>query len=85
MAGGYTIIGIHGLANKPPQPTLMEWWQEAILEGLERNQGRIDRAIAFDLCYWADLRYNNPDQASQPYVRADGVGRVWPQSSSCAR
>lgn len=76
MADGYIIIGIHGLANKPPEPTLREWWQEALLEGLERNQGRTDRALSFDLSYWADLRYDSPDQTSEPYVRADGAGRL---------
>ena len=38
MAASYVIIGVHGLANKPPEKTLTEYWTKSILEGLERNR-----------------------------------------------
>ncbi len=72
MSDSYVIIGIHGLANKPKEPKLKEWWEKSLLEGLERNQGRNGGDIAFDLCYWADLRYPAPDQNPEPYVPAKG-------------
>jgi hypothetical protein len=28
------IIGIHGLANKPPADEKKEWWKSALIEGL---------------------------------------------------
>ena len=28
---GYKIIGIHGLANKPPEQTLKNYWKKSIL------------------------------------------------------
>ena len=33
------IIGIHGLANKPPRDEKAAWWGAAIREGLVRNRG----------------------------------------------
>jgi hypothetical protein len=68
----YVVIGIHGLANKPKEETLKEWWEMALLEGLERNQGRNSGEIDFDLCYWADIRFPQPDDNPEPYVRANG-------------
>ena len=68
----YVIIGIHGLANKPAKPTLEKWWEKALPEGFKRNQGRGEGGIAFDLCYWADLRYPEHDPNPEPYVRAEG-------------
>ena len=74
MSNSYVIIGIHGLANKPEEGTLKKWWEMALLEGLERNQGRTSGGIDFDLCYWADIRYPKPDDKPEPYVRAKGDG-----------
>jgi hypothetical protein len=54
------IIGIHGLANKPPQATLAEWWELALREGLSKNLGWADQSLPFQLVYWADLLYKFP-------------------------
>ncbi len=49
------IVGIHGLANKPPRRVLQQWWKAAIVEGLRKNL-RIRRPRPhFHLVYWADL------------------------------
>ena len=61
------IIGIHGLSNKPPKAQLKDWWLRAINDGLERAGGRRIGEEAFDLAYWADLRYKQPDPNPQPY------------------
>lgn len=74
MSERYVIIGIHGLANKPKKSILEKWWEMALLEGLQRNQGRTSGGVAFDLCYWADIRYREPDETPEPYVRAEGDG-----------
>lgn len=34
------IIGVHGLANKPPKAQLEKAWHAALLEGLVRNENR---------------------------------------------
>ena len=72
MSARYIIIGIHGLANKPEEGLLKDWWQKALLEGLKRNQGRTSGTISFDLCYWRDIRYRKPDKNPEPYTRASG-------------
>ncbi len=72
MSDSCVIIGIHGLANKPEQRTLKKWWEMALSEGLERNQGRTSGGVTFDLCYWADIRYAEPDDNPEPYVQAKG-------------
>jgi hypothetical protein len=76
------IIGIHGLANKPPEPELSQWWQDAIKEGLAKNEKVIDPEFDFEMVYWADQLYKNPlhndidfsfDQLynDEPYVEAE--------------
>jgi hypothetical protein len=63
------IIGIHGLANKPPVDEKTRWWRDAIAEGLSRNAG-LDAAFRFAFVYWADLRYEAPlasDAIAEPY------------------
>lgn len=76
----YVIIGVHGLANKPEESELKDWWRKSILEGLERNEGRsANRDIAFDLCYWRDWNYPDPvptHQNDEPYIEAEGTGRL---------
>jgi hypothetical protein len=71
------IVGIHGLGNKPPIDEKRRWWEEAIREGLSRNE-HIDRFEAgFEFVYWADLRYDAPLGASgnhEPYRPHTGVG-----------
>ena len=65
------IVGIHGLANKPPAEILSEWWQEAIEEGLVANCGRTPgRRPEFAMTYWADRLYDapqNPDTMTEAY------------------
>jgi hypothetical protein len=75
MTASQVIIGIHGLANKPEAETLEGWWKDAILEGLERNQGRTSKALGFDSVYWADVMYAAPipdEDNKEPYVKAEG-------------
>lgn len=71
------IIGIHGLANKPPADEKTRWWRTAIAEGLARNEGLADPDFLFEFVYWADLRYDTPlskDDNREPYCPYDGAG-----------
>src|SRR6516225_6081339 len=71
------IIGIHGLANKPPADEKKEWWKRALIEGLKRNCAKTTDTLSFDFVYWADLRYNPPislEMNPEPYYPDDGVG-----------
>ncbi|ACB23597.1 hypothetical protein [Methylobacterium radiotolerans] len=73
------IIGIHGLANKPPRDEKAAWWRAAIREGLDRNLGlRVAEAdLSFTFVYWADLRYPQPlagDRNREPYRPDHGLG-----------
>ena len=54
-----TIIGIHGLANKPHRETLEEWWRQSIEEGLQINCKLKKPQFSFKMVYWADLLYKN--------------------------
>ena len=77
MAEGYVIIGIHGLANKPEENTLKDWWKLSILEGLARNQGRTSQELSFESVYWANVRHANPirnEDNDEPYTEAEGAG-----------
>ncbi|MGC5779883.1 hypothetical protein J4O73_14250 [Methylobacterium sp. NFXW15] len=70
------IVGIHGLANKPPREEKAGWWADAIREGLARNLGR-DDPVSLDFVYWADLRYPEPlrdGDNREPYRPDDGLG-----------
>ena len=62
------IIGTHGLANKPEQQQLYEWWHKAINDGLEKAGHPTIRRNQFHLAYWADLMYPAPDQDPEPYT-----------------
>ncbi len=76
MQNRFLVIGIHGLANKPPKEEKRKWWKAAIEEGLERNLGAA-RDFAFDFVYWADIRNDIPlddDHNHEPYRRDEGVG-----------
>ncbi|MDH5355757.1 MAG: alpha/beta hydrolase [Gammaproteobacteria bacterium] len=53
---GQIIIGIHGLANKPPKEELEEYWYKSIAEGLD-NIGAKSEGINFKLVYWANYLY----------------------------
>ncbi|AWN44463.1 lipase/acyltransferase domain-containing protein [Methylobacterium durans] len=71
------IIGIHGLENKPPLDEKMHWWKAAILEGLRRNCAVDQTELAFELVYWADLRYDRPvlaEENKEPYFPDAGSG-----------
>ncbi|GJE31062.1 DUF726 domain-containing protein [Methylobacterium oxalidis] len=77
MDGGRVVIGIHGLANKPPEEEKARWWKAAIREGLARNAAAPGRDFDFDFVYWADLRHETPlDDARnrEPYYVAEGLG-----------
>ena len=54
------ILGIHGLANKPKEKLLKDWWKWSIQEGLIKNCKIPDPVFKFDIVYWADLLYKNP-------------------------
>lgn len=56
---GKTIIGVHGLGNKPASDILSEWWQRGILEGLERINHTSEK-FNFEMVYWADVFYEKP-------------------------
>lgn len=75
------IIGIHGLANKPPKETIESWWKQSLVEGLQKNCDYKDTDFDFKLVYWADLLHkyslhNDQDfdfdelYNKQPYVEA---------------
>lgn len=71
------ILGIHGLANKPPPDVLDQGWSKAILEGLQRNEGRGPGNVPFELVYWADWGHAQPLDATanaEPYREAPGEG-----------
>lgn len=54
------IIGVHGLANKPPAPELSEWWLKSIKEGLLKNETISEPQFDFEMIYWADQLYKEP-------------------------
>lgn len=56
------IIGIHGLANKPPRQEHRDGWIAAIQEGLKHLHlnPTFNPATQFVDVYWADLMYKNP-------------------------
>ena len=56
------IIGIHGLANKPPKDVLQQWWKDAIIEGFKKLNMPVPK-FDFELVYWADLDYPQPFDA----------------------
>jgi len=53
-----TIVGIHGLANKPLPDVEKAGWIDAIKEGLSKNCDGFDPgALDFHLVYWASFMY----------------------------
>lgn len=71
------IIGIHGLANKPPIDEKTRWWRAAIAEGLASDGTDTDPAFAFEFVYWADLRYDaplSPEMNREPYRPREQAG-----------
>lgn len=71
----YVIIGVHGLANKPPGEIQEKGWQDALCEGLRRNCGvNVDR-LALNAIYWASDMYPKPlTKDKEPYTPAEGDG-----------
>lgn len=61
------IIGIHGLANKPPADVLSQWWKSAISEGLEKNCGISKPEFDFRMVYWAGNLYKSPMHRDADY------------------
>ncbi len=53
------IIGVHGLANKPPKEELADSWRESLVEGLENIEVKKPK-FEFRMVYWADLLYCVP-------------------------
>lgn len=77
MSAEGTLVGIHGLENKPPLDEKRRWWKAAIVEGLQRNCGHDGGAFPFEFVYWADLRYDQPllgDANDEPYQPDGGSG-----------
>ena len=71
----YTILGIHGLANKPPENVLTGWCKAAVLEGLSRNCGNTEQKVEYKGIYWADVMYPKPlNPDDEPYIEAGGSG-----------
>lgn len=65
-----SIIGIHGLSNKPKASDLAKWWHKAMLEGLKKNAGVEIDSLAFSSVYWADVLYDRPDPKPDRYRAA---------------
>jgi hypothetical protein len=65
----YAIIGVHGLANKPPKEQHAHDWVAAIQEGLTRNCSLSVPAIDFIPVHWAHINYAKPvDPDTEPYI-----------------
>ena len=54
------IIGIHGLANKPPRAKLAKFWRQSIAEGLQKNCKIVQPRFDLRMVYWANLLYKAP-------------------------
>lgn len=74
------IIGIHGLGNKPPYKTMLQWWIKSMKEGFF-VYGYPLYSIHFELVFWADIVYpvlldlkttnkKDPTFEAEPYIRA---------------
>lgn len=75
------IVGIHGLANKPEESILADWWKKSIMEGLEKNCEIKNPDFDFKMVYWANLLHYYPQHLEvhfsfdalynkEPYVSA---------------
>jgi len=51
------IIGIHGLANKPPRAPLAKFWRQSIAEGLTKTCKIARPRFDLRMVYWADFLY----------------------------
>ena len=66
----HMLIGIHGLANKPAAEVLAKGWEDAIREGLKKNEGIDNAPINFSSVYWADVMYDDIDPEPDLYKEA---------------
>lgn len=62
------ILGIHGLANKPPKKEHEQRWRDSISEGLKINCKMANPAFDFALVYWADLLYKLPNHSDPDFT-----------------
>lgn len=65
------IIGIHGLANKPPEAELRQSWRTSLQEGLTAI-GAAPADFEYDMVYWAGSLYKNP-QHNDPLYSFDSL------------
>ena len=72
---GNVVIGVHGVANKPPSDQLAAWWEAAIREGLARNCGPTDADFVFEMVYWAKYVYRHPLHLDRDFVFDDLFNR----------
>ena len=72
----HILIGIHGLANKPPREVLAAGWKAAIEEGLRKNEKVAGYEINFQMVYWADVLYDTPDEDPENRYREAAPGAL---------
>jgi hypothetical protein len=76
------IIGIHGLANKPEEDVLSDWWETSIKEGLKINT-QYQQPFKFEMVWWAGCIYKDQVHTNkhwpcdksynrEPYLPANG-------------
>lgn len=63
------IIGIHGLGNKPQKKLLEYWWKSAIIEGFRNAKLDLPK-FKFELVYWADLVYDQPENMEETNIES---------------
>ncbi len=71
MAKNKVIIGIHGLANKPSQEDLDDWWRKSLTEGLVAS-GVENPELDFKIVYWAKYLYSYPMHQKE-YMEFDAL------------
>lgn len=66
----HMILGVHGLANKPPEAQHKKDWIAAIQEGLQRNCSLALSELSFTPVHWAPINYPQPlNPDTEPYIR----------------
>jgi hypothetical protein len=60
------IIGIHGLANKPAESILTDYWKQSITEGL-KNVNAQNMEFNFEMVYWAKYLYRYTMHEDEDY------------------
>ncbi len=64
------IIGVHGLANKPEEKVLAEWWEKSMIEGLRKNSRLSVTSLDFLSVHWATVMYPVADPEPDAYREA---------------